>query len=547
MKSILALLCLTFAVSTVHARPLTKAQKLEDFNYLTSVINANYGPLEYKMSNKVVDIINLNVQFQNLIENTTSNRDFYYTLVKYVAAYKDGHFGIRVPSTIIKSRAVVTDLVDGKVLITGIDRTKVSKEQFPFEIGDEVVSVDGQPIKEYLDTTSLYVGNGSELSTRRATAWTVFFRRAARLPVPAAASVKFEIRRGTSETIEAGEMKWHVEGRGLDQMLSPTLEFANFGMSGGFVTLGRSNFNDLSNMAFQDFVHPDADRPYACSGTTRIAIPHGATVIMKEPFVAYYHPTPKGNVGYLRIPHYSPEEQPGKSELQVTYEWLAQYEFAIRELEKNTVGLVIDQDHNCGGSVWIVHKMISMFMDQPFKQTDFELLATKESFLDFGKWVDGTPKNTLDHEAVSKVLTLIETTWTSGTSRLTPKIAIDGHATMLPNPIRYTKPVVMLIDEMAGSGGDAFPAMMKGLGRAKLFGQTTSGLGGHIQMYPAGLPNSQMKFSLTKSLFYRPDGVAIENNGAVPDQFYTIKRDDVMYGFKEYQTAYLAYLSQFLP
>ena len=547
MKSMLALLCLTLVTATAAARPLTKAQKLEDFNYLVSVINANYGPLEYKMSAKVVDIANLNIHFQNLVESTTSNRDFYYTLVKYVAAYKDGHFGIRVPSTVIKSCAVVTDLVDGKVLITGIDRTKVTKEQFSFEIGDEVVNIDGQPIKDYLDTTSLYVGSGSELSTRRTAAWTVFFRRAARLPVPAATNVKFEIRRGTSETIEAGEMKWHVEGRGLDQMPSPTLEFANFNLSRGFVSHGSSDFNDLSNRSFQDFVHPDADVPYACSGTTRIAIPEGASVIMKEPFVAYYHATPKGNVGYLRIPHYSPEEQAGKSELQVTYEWLAQYEFAVRELEKNTVGLVIDQDHNCGGSVWIVHKMVSLFMDQPFRQTHFELLATKESFIDFGKWVDATPKNTLDHEAVSKVLNLIETAWTSGISRLTPKIAIDGYATMLPNPIRYTKPVVMLIDEMAGSGGDAFPAMMKGLGRVKLFGQTTSGLCGHVQMYPAGLPNSQMKFSLTKSLFYRPDGVAIENNGAVPDQFYTIKRDDVMYGFKEYQKAYLAYLSQFLP
>ncbi len=546
MKSLLALLCLMLFTATATARPLTKAQKLEDFQYLTGVINANYGPLEYKMSNKIVDITNLNIHFQNLIEATTTNREFYYTLVKYVASYRDGHFGIRVPSTVIKSRAVVTDLVDGKVLISGIDRTKVTKEQFPFEIGDEIISVDGQKIKDYLDTTSTYVAQGSDLSIRRAASWTVFFRRAARLPVPAATVVKFEIRRGTSEVIEAGELKWVVEGQGLDQLLSPTLEFANFGMTNGFIGSASESFDNLSNTAFQDFVHPNADRPYACAGTTRVAIPQDATVIMKEPFVAYYHPTPKGNVGYLRIPHYSPGED-DKNELQLTLEWFAKYEYAISVLEQNTVGLIIDQDHNCGGSVWLVHKMVSLFMDKPFKQTMFELLASKESYIDFGKWVSGTAKDTLDYKAVEKVHNLIKTTWEAGTSRLTPKIPIDGWETMQPNYIHYTKPVVMLIDEMSGSGGDAFPALLQGLGRAKLFGQTTSGLGGHIQIYPAGLPNSQMTFSLTKSLFYRPDGVAIENNGAVPDQFYTIKRDDMLYGFKEYQKAYLAYLGTFLP
>jgi C-terminal processing protease CtpA/Prc len=541
------LLGLLMVSTMASARPLTKEQKLEDFRTLVSVINAAYGPLEYKMSNKIVDITLLNSQVEQQVVNTATNRDFYYTLVKYVAAYRDGHFGISVPSTAMATVPVTTDLVGGKVLITKIDRSKLREAKFNFSAGDEIISVDGQPIQAWLDETSTYIGDGNVNSQRRKTAWTVFFRRASRLPMPTAKTVKVEIRRGTSANIESAELEWTIAGTSLDELVvTPTPNFTPFGLRSSFTEAG-SNFDQLENLSRLDYLHPLADRDYACSGTTRVTIPADATVIMKEPFVAYYHPTAKGNIGYLRIPHYSPPSKPGENRTEVAFAWVAQYEFAVRELEKNTVGLIIDQDHNCGGSVWIVHKMLSFFMDKKFQVSPFEMLATKESYLAVEAWVNQAPKFTVDFENLTRVLNLVKNTWLTGTSRLTAKTAIDGQEIFEANLIHYTKPVVVLIDEMAGSGGDMFPAMMKGLGRAKLFGQTTAGLGGHINMYPAPLPNSQMKFSLTKSLFYRPDGVAIENNGAVADERYVITRDDVLYGFKDYQKAYLAYLTQMLP
>ena len=51
---------------------------------------------------------------------------------------------------------------------------------------------------------------------------------------------------------------------------------------------------------------------------------------------------------------------------------------------------------------------------------------------------------------------------------------------------------------------------------------------------------------MTKSLFYRPDEVAVENNGAAPDIPYTITRDDFMYGYKNYQTFYLSKLLEMI-
>ena len=91
----------------------------------------------------------------------------------------------------------------------------------------------------------------------------------------------------------------------------------------------------------------------------------------------------------------------------------------------------------------------------------------------------------------------------------------------------------MTIDELSGSGGDAFPSLMQGYGRAKLVGTRTMGAGGHVEQIPA-LYYSQISLNMTKSLFFRPDGVAVENNGAAPDFPYTITRDDFVYGYRNY-------------
>ena len=538
-------LCLlVFAVCSlnIHARGLTTEQKLADFRYLVSVINAGYGPLEYKIANKVLSYDALNARFESEIANTKTNAEFYYKMVEYVAAYRDGHFSLRLQNVRTASLPALTDLIDGKVLITKINRDKIKEDQFPFNVGDEIVSVDGQDIGAYLDEASRYVGSGQLLSQRKFAAWTVLSRNSRQMPLPAKSKVALQVRRGTSALIESVELPWEFKGVDVEEAMTPV--FRPFALEHGAAQL---NYDMLVNTAIRDFAPVQADSSFICSGDTRIAIPKDAKIIMKKPFVAYYHPTAKGNVGYLRIPHYYPQTEKGENETEVALAWLAKYEFAIRELERNTVGLIIDQDHNCGGSVWIVNKTIAMFMDRPFEPSKFELLASKESYLSFKRWTEMIPEFTLDRENMSRVLKTVEDAWLKGISRLTPQITISGERLFEPNGIRYTKPVVILIDEASGSGGDMFPAMMKGLGRAKLFGQTTSGLGGHVSPYPAALPHSQLKFSMTRSLFYRPDGVAIENNGAVPDMFYAVNRDDVMLEFKNYQAEYIKYLLSLIP
>ncbi|MEQ1876138.1 MAG: S41 family peptidase [Bdellovibrionia bacterium] len=531
-------LSLTFFLSLagpLQAATLTEEERLSDFNQLVGMIKSGYGPVKYKQSALGIDINKLSVQYTEKIKAVKTNGDFYYLMVEFVAEFKDSHFSAAVPTTHGANLPFTTDLVEGRVLVDAIDRSKLDEATFPFSRGDEILEVDGVSIGDVLKALARRRGMGFEQSALRYAAMSITSRAGTVFNVPTG-EVTFKIRRGISTVIESVKLKWNVKGAPLDESGPMEVKpFASFGSNAG------RNYDMLT----VDIGERRTEKDFRCSGSTRIAIPEGATVIMKTPeapFVAYYHPTTKGNIGYLRIPHYYPmNELTGKPEYE---ERFAQYEYAISVLEKNTVGLIIDQDHNCGGSVDYLHRMVGLFVPGSFKPMQFQLLASKQEYMDFSKYVEETPKFSIAFESVKKVVELIRSNWVAG-KHMTPVTSIDGIEALHHNHIRYSKPIVMLIDEMSGSGGDAFPSLLQGYKRAKLLGTRTMGAGGHV-VEQAPLHYSRLMSRMTKSLFYRPDEVAVENNGAAPDVPYTITRDDFMYGYKNYQAFYLSKLLEMI-
>jgi C-terminal processing protease CtpA/Prc len=151
---------------------------------------------------------------------------------------------------------------------------------------------------------------------------------------------------------------------------------------------------------------------------------------------------------------------------------------------------------------------------------------------------------TLAYKEMEKLLEILKKSFAAD-EFLTPKTSITLNKYIYPNPVRYTKPIVMLIDEMSASGGDAFPSLLEGVGRVTLLGTRTAGAGGHVTQIPA-LPFSQIQISMTRSLFYRPDGVEVENNGAVPNIPYSITEDDFVNGYVGYREFYTKKLLEML-
>ena len=99
------------------------------------------------------------------------------------------------------------------------------------------------------------------------------------------------------------------------------------------------------------------------------------------------------------------------------------------------------------------------------------------------------------------------------------------------NLIGYTKPVMLLVDDVSASAAELFAAALQDNGRALLYGMRTVGAGGAVSEYPAGVyseTTASMAFTiLVRKNSSQYDGFPatdyIENVGVRPD-----KVDDYM-------------------
>jgi C-terminal processing protease CtpA/Prc len=281
-----------------------------------------------------------------------------------------------------------------------------------------------------------------------------------------------------------------------------------------------------------------------CSEKSRIQPPPSAQLISGVPFTAFSFDSPKGRIGFIRIPHYYPQNEHGE---EVAEERFKQYQKVIEEFERTTKGLIIDQDFNCGGSVVFVNKMFSLFYDRPFQPASFAFRASADQVSGLRRQLNKFSPNDDGYPEFKDVVDEIERTLNQGAEMTKPlpmrgfmevKLDMPGGNQIQPNPIRYTKPIVLLINEMSGSGGDLLPALMKDFGRAKLLGTRTMGAGGHLwDDPPLQLKHSGGEVSLTRSLIYRPNGQPIENYGVEPHKPYPISMDDFLNGYSHYLQA----------
>lgn len=513
-----------FISQVIFAGQLSVEEKTLDFQQLLGRIKSSYGPLDYKKDVLKINLDQLQTEYLRRIQESKTNDKFYYIINEFIAEFKDSHFSAMNPTTRKSALPFFVDLVQDKVLIDEKNVSVDFKGTLTVQKGDEITHVNGVPVEEVIQSLLPYVGEGFEKTRKRYATWMLTTRRAARIPLMSG-PVVLTIKSVDKNEIRSESFDWVQSGEDL-----PETEMTPFKSV-------RPSY--LQNLSIRNKVAADfgdgkkIERNFFCSGKTRIEIPVDAVKISEEPFVSYYWPTMKGNIGYIRVGNYSPEGDDADKAIAMT---LSQYEKVIGIMEKNTVGLIIDQDHNCGGYIDLVNKMVGLFMDKPYRPMAFKFVANKENVLEYKKYADGIDKLSSWYDMTMKVFDILKTTWQKGV-RLTDFTSINGDEWISPNLVHYTKPVIMLIDEMSASGGDAFPSLMQGYGRVKLLGTRTMGAGGHVTEN-APLNYSQIEVSMTRSMFFRPDGVPVENNGAVPDYKYEITVNDFVNGYKDYQKFY---------
>ena len=96
----------------------------------------------------------LYLEYLTKVKATKTTADYYFILSAFAAALHDGHTDVTVPkelfNTFYARPGFRTQLVENRVIITSISNPEVSA--LGVQVGDEIVSVDGLPVKQYAET-----------------------------------------------------------------------------------------------------------------------------------------------------------------------------------------------------------------------------------------------------------------------------------------------------------------------------------------------------------------------------------------------------------
>ena len=534
------LLLLTL-VATLSYAQLTMDQKVSDFQSLAALYAKRYGPYEWKRDALGVDLFNI-APWLAQVQATKNDLDFYEVMQQYVSSLNDAHDLYETPSTFQASLNFTVDIYDGKLIVDSINRLRLPAAEFGFIIGYELVSIDGQDAQKQLDGLLRYEIAANPRSTRRLAAQLLTLRPQFIMPhaadVPEISVVVFRRPDGNLETYR---IPWAKSGLLLTNVGRYTTPGSN-ALTGRHKKPGTRPtdppatpdetplylqvLNRLQNCRLPDKAVNGfgGQAPvFAASLPSSFVLRQGKSFL--DPFYSGVFSAGAHTIGFIRIPSFSPTN---------TTTALATFQSEIAFFQANTEALVVDDMRNPGGSVGYLNAIVSYLMPTTWRSIPFELRATSE-------WVDavssalvsaaaqGAPKGYTDLLQVIKDEIVAANNAMRG--RTTPIPLDDVTIDRSPatdakgNIIAYTKPLIVLVDDMSASAGDAFAATIQDNARGPLVGWRTMGAGGNVEYWEAGTYSLGIA-SVTESLMNRknpivtsdyPTAPYVENIGVRPD------------------------------
>jgi hypothetical protein len=533
-------------VATLSYAQLTVDQKVSDFQSLAALYAKRYGPYEWKRDALGVDLFNI-APWLAKVQATKNDLDFYDLMSQYVASLNDAHDTYQIPSTFQANLNFVVDIYDGKLLVDYINRSRLPASEFGFVNGYELVSIDGQDAQQLLDGLLRYEIAANPRSTRRLAAQLLTIRPQYLIPrAPDVPEISVVLFRRPDGGMESYRIPWAKSGMPLTSVGRYTTPFslaAKRSMASSYS--GMSTVDPVTDPPVADEVPeylqllnrlqncrlPDkavnnfgSQAPVFAAGLpTSFVLRQGKSV--SDPFYSGVFGANGHTIGFIRIPSFSP--------LNTTTALIA-FQNEIAYFQANTEGLVIDDMRNPGGSVGYLNAIVSYLMTTKWRSIAFELRATSE-------WVSavsssmvsaaalGAPQSYLDLLQLIKDEILAANAAQRGRTKPIPlddvTIDRDPATDSKGNMIAYTKPLIVLVDEMSASGADAFAATIQDNARGPLVGWRTMGAGGNVEGWEAGT-YSLGYTTVTESLMNRKNPVVtsdyptapyVENIGVRPD------------------------------
>ena len=545
---------------------LTMDQKFSDFLNVVGIYDKNYGPYEWKRDAFGFDLLNT-APWLDRIGATRDDLDFYEVMVSYIASLNDAHDYYSLPSTFTARLNFGVDIYDGKLIVDNINRVRLPGAEFPFVIGYELVAIDGKDAQKILDGLLQYNVAANPRTTRRAAAGLLTIRPQGLMPhaadVPEISTVVFRRPDGNFESYRIPWTKSGLPLTSIGKYISPNAaaQGDRRGFEGDLDDTGPAPGYMQPLLQLWNCQIPD--RGVVGFGSQAPvfagAMPSGFTLRLgAAPADIFYSGTFEAGgyrIGFIRIPNFTPVSASGA---------LTAFQKEIDFFRTNTDGLVVDVTRNPGGSVSYLNQILSQLFSSSWGSIPFELRATSGWVAQISSAVEQAkaaraPQNILDLlQSIRDEIVAANRTY-RGRTRPIPldDVTIDREPARdaKGSLIGYDKPLIVTMDELTASGGDAFAATIQDNSRGLLVGFRTMGAGGNVVGWKAG-SYSLGAVTVTQSLMNRknpvrtdeyPSAPYVENIGVYPDVWADyMTRDNLTGNGKPFVDAFVAAIVNYI-
>jgi hypothetical protein len=528
---------------------LTPQQKIDDLRQLAALYNKNYGPYEWKKLAFGYDALDLRPWIESALA-TKDDIEYWDLIVRYVYSLNDAHDVVTVNSNFSASLGFTVDLYDWRPLIDSITRSRLPASRYPFEIGDELVSIDGVSVNDWIQRLMPYSGCANLRSTMRQALSRLTTRSQSRIPWAhlTADSSEVVVKRASGEQ-ETYTIPWLKTGIAMT-FNGPVPDPAGRSARDASrqAELDRNDALEPWQMPLRELlvarVVDDGSAVLNSGGRSPIfSLPANFQQRLgrtsSDVFYSGWYEADGLRIGFIRVPSFSPG--PGVTEA------LRQFDIEIAWMRDNTDGLVIDDMRNPGGYVNYVEEMCRRLIQTNFRNLGFEVRASQNYLYSFASAWYSAANGGASADVVQGYLDryiAIQEAYKENRGRTRPVSLTNP--TLFSDPVKdrngsvisYNKPIVILVDEFSASGGDAFPATMQDNKAAVIFGYRTMGAGGSVVDYPDAASYTELNTRVTVSLMNRknpvktdgyPEAPYVENIGVRPDiEWDYMTRDNLM-------------------
>ena len=533
------LVMLTLAMMTTSTIAATKLQKrmIRFVDSVADVYDSMYAPALWKkeFSNWTMDA-QVSIAKEKILSKSLSISEYQKVVNELILSMKDFHVSVKFHATESARLPFMIRGAEGRYFIVHIDKTKLSDADFPFAIGDELVEMNGKSVDLIVKELKGNLGGNTSETDQALAEMSLTSRSAARAHIVPKGAVEVTFLKDGKKVTR--QLSWEYK--------KETVSRSNIKSNKSKEKRSLAPKMEMSSQIALDFANEAATENKFGLGARTSYLPSLGSKIW-ESDKSFHHDAyiylndKKELIGYVRIPKYGAGE---KESLQ--------FKEIMKKMAKTTDKLVIDQLNNPGGSVFYLYSLVSMLTDKPVAAPKHYMAINQSMIIEAnkslrelstiknieelkkamgGETISGYPASMTFLEFMKSYYQFQIDEWNKGKTLTTP-FHLYGVDKINPHPeVQYTKPILLLVNELDFSGGDFFPAIMQDNKRATIMGVRTSGAGGYV--IAVDIPNQLGVggFRYTGSLADRIDNTPIENLGVTPEIKYSLTPKDYQGNF----------------